>query len=103
MVKLRIPDWEYLPLLQQAARFLAMIPLEDFERYVVDGQKELSIADSMGPLLDPTGWRQAHNDGSFEEAKRQQGIVEHLLAARKLFGDNKSATRTDPGSIGEDT
>lgn len=70
-------------ILQSIAQTLAMIPLDELEQHVADCRKSLSDADTIGVMLDPTGWQRAQSSGSMEDARQQLHIVEHLLYARQ--------------------
>lgn len=71
--------------LQSACNTLGMIPLEDLEAHVNDCDRSLSTAESLGPILDPTGYIKSSASGEFEDAKDQAAITHHLLSALRLM------------------
>lgn len=58
------------------------------------------MTDAIVPMLDPTAWRNARDDGTLEDARNQLAIVEHLLTAfraidvREAFVHEKAAQRS---------
>jgi hypothetical protein len=73
---------EIQTLLQSVCETLMLIPTEDLSKHIAAFDIALNRADSIGLMLDPTGWIKARRDGSFDEARCQREIAMHLLNAR---------------------
>lgn len=71
--------------LQQAARMLAMIPTDDLERYVREGDGINSRHEAFAPVLDPGAYLDNMRTGKLEDAKNQGKIARALLEARKAI------------------
>lgn len=78
-------DGEIQALLVSVSRLLTLIDTYDLQAHVEDCKRSLSRASSIGPLLDPTGYRNAMQTGQMEDAKHQLAIAESLLAARQAI------------------
>ncbi len=80
-----LPNVVVVESLKMATKLLGVIPAEELRQHVQDCERELSRADSIGAILDPTGWIRGRQDGSSEDAKLQLDIVRHLLRAREAM------------------
>lgn len=69
----------------QASLALGHIDLEKMRQHIQYSRESRSYFDSMGPILDPTKYRQMQSDGSLEDAKLQGEIAAALLAAREAI------------------
>lgn len=73
---------------------VGLLDIEQLKQHISQARLSLSRADSIGPILDPTGWRNASQDGAFDRARIQVEILEHLLAIR-LLGEKHDGSIRD--------
>ena len=71
-------------MLKNTIQQLGLIPVDKLEEYVTNCRDDISRADSLGPIMDPTGYRDALQSGAYEDARLQLKIVEKLLEAVKM-------------------
>jgi len=92
-------DKEFLKThLQTIAVMLAMIPLEELEAYVTENSRHLSMYDALGPMLDPTDYRDALYGGRRDDAGHQLSIVQELLHARQAIEKREQFVRKAQGA-----
>jgi hypothetical protein len=68
---------------------LQLLPRVELEAYVESISRNNSIYDSVGPIFDPTEYRQTLHSGRRESARVQLEITRHLMEARKLIDQLK--------------
>lgn len=71
--------------LAMIARTLAMVPTQQLSDYVDKCHIDLSYADAVGPILEPTGYRDALQSGQLDDARNQLEIVDALLTVRMMI------------------
>lgn len=76
-----IPDDFVAQVLRNAVQMLGMVPLERLRGYVAKMRGEISRADALGPIMDPSGYRAAISSGAYEDARFQLAVVEHMVSA----------------------
>ena len=64
---------------------LSLIEVADLEKYVSDVSRNNSVYDAVGPLVDPTEYRQTLTSGRRDQVRVQLEIAKHCLEIRKLF------------------
>jgi hypothetical protein len=72
-------------MLRQAIQMLHMIEVADLEEYVSSISKNNSMYDAIGPILDPTEYRDTLHSGRRESARMQLQITQKLLEVRQLI------------------
>jgi hypothetical protein len=91
-------------MLRQVCQMLSLIPLEDLRKFSREGSHYRAKYDALAPLMDPTAYRNAMYDGSLEDARHQQKIVEKALALleeihkRESFVAGFTATNNEDGA-----
>lgn len=70
-------------------RQIAMLPTADLEAHIQKSRNSLSLMDAAGPILEPTYYRNSLHDGTFDNARRQLKMSEHLLEVRKLIDEHE--------------
>ncbi len=76
---------EIQAILISVSQMLTLIDTGDLQKHVEDCKRSLSRASSIGPILDPTGYRYSSQTGLMSDAKNQLAIAEALLAARRAI------------------
>ena len=71
--------------LTNLVRQIGLIPLPELEAHVNSCERSVRNADSIGVILDPTGWMRARNTGEFDMAKGRNEMARHILEIRKLM------------------
>jgi hypothetical protein len=71
--------------LTNLVRQIGIIPLADLEAHVEACERSVSNADSIGVMLDPTGWMRARNTGEFDMAKGRNAMARNILEIRRLM------------------
>ncbi len=71
--------------LHNIAGMLAFIETADLERYVQSVSRNNSLYDAMGPILDPTEYRDTLHGGKHESAAIQLQIARKMLEIRQLM------------------
>lgn len=71
-------------------RQIGIIPHDDLEAHVEYAREQISFADGIGPLLDPTGWIRAQSTGEFDMARAHLEMCEHILSIRKLMNQHEA-------------
>lgn len=71
-------------MLRQAIQMLHMIEVADLEGYVSSISKNNSLYDVMGPILDPTEYRDTLHSGKRDRARTQLQITQKLLEVRRM-------------------
>lgn len=71
--------------LRNAAGMLVLISLEDLEAHVKNAEDSLNRWDSLGAIVDPTGYHNSLQNGKREQAKTELAIAKHLLEVRRLI------------------
>ncbi len=95
-----IQDEQIQMILRSAVQTLAYIPIEVMRSYVKRCELTESRRDSVGPMLDPTGWMNDRRSGQAEDNQFQLQIAQHLLAAyetgvrREAFVQNLKVPRS---------
>ena len=79
------------------AVMLAMIPLDELESYVKDNSHHLAMYDALGPMLDPTDYKDAIFGGRRDDAHAQLVIVQKLLDARRAIEKREEFVRKVQG------
>lgn len=74
-----------IALLQNVARQLALLPTAEIQKHADESAGNLSLAESIGCMFDPTSYLAAQRNGEMDDARHQLEIVRHLLAARKAI------------------
>lgn len=82
-----------MSMLRSAATGLAIIPLADLEAYVDQCAANNYRSESLGPIIDPTAYRDALYDGCLDDARNQLEIARHLLAARRAIEKREQGVR----------
>lgn len=77
-------------MLRQAVQALTFISTEDLEAHVRESRDSLRRADSMGHILDPTGYRNALQSGELENARYQLQMAEYLLKVRQIIDEREA-------------
>lgn len=75
-------------------RQIAIVPTEELEAHIERSADSLSRAHAMGPILDPTAYRNTLYGGGFDAAENHLKMVKHLLSIRKLI-DEREAMREE--------
>lgn len=75
--------------LRSVIQTLSYIMTEDLENHCNKAERQIMRADSMGAILDPTGYRDALQSGQIEDARYQLRMAQHLLAARKVLDERE--------------
>jgi hypothetical protein len=81
-------------MLRQAIQALVFIELADLEEYVKGISKNNSIYDAVGPILDPTEYRDTLHSGRRDRARTHLQITQKLLEVRRLI-DTLSPLKSD--------
>lgn len=76
--------------LNNLVRQIAFIPTDVLEAYLHEYHSHIQHAHSVGPILDPTGYRNALHGHEFENAERQLKMTEHILEIRKLIDEHEA-------------
>lgn len=84
-------------LLRQAIQSLTFISTEDLEAHVRESRNSLNYTNSMGHILDPTGYRDALQSGQLEDARYQLEMVEHLLKVRQIVDEREAFVKKIKG------
>jgi len=71
--------------LTNLVRQIGLLPVDDLKAHVEECERSVRNADSIGVMLDPTGWMRARNTGEFEMAKGRNAMARHILAIRELM------------------
>ncbi len=71
--------------LTNLVRQIGLIPTTDLEAHVKDCENSVQRADSIGVMLDPTGWMRSRNTGEFDMVKGRNAMARHILEIRKLM------------------
>jgi hypothetical protein len=82
-------------MLQQAVQALHWIEVADLEEYVSSISKNNSIYDAVGPIQDPTEYRDTLHSGKRDRVRTQLQITQHLLQARRLIA-TLAPLKSDP-------
>jgi len=72
-------------MLQGVGKTLAMIDTSELEAHITEHRLHLEHWTGIGPLLDPTQYREAIKSGKHQDAVLQLEICEALLVARKAI------------------
>lgn len=70
--------------LRQAIQMLHMVEVADLEEYVSSISKNNSMYDAIGPILDPTEYRDTLHSGKRDRVRTQLQITQKLLEVRQL-------------------
>lgn len=85
-------DQEFIEMmLRQAIQMLHMIEVADLEGYVSSVSKNNSTYDAIGPILDPTEYRDTLHSGKRDRVRTQLQIAQKLLEVRQLVETLKEA------------
>lgn len=85
-------DQEFIEMmLRQAIQALHFIEVADLEKYVSSIGENNSIYDAIGPILDPTEYRDTLHSGKRDRARTQLQITRKLLEVRQLVETLKEA------------
>lgn len=74
----------YVTLLQSVVQQIGLIPTKWLEDRLNSVDRSFSRADSIGVMLDPTGWMADQNSGHRASAEFQRDILSHILSIRKI-------------------
>ena len=72
-------------MLRQAIQAVHWIELADLEEYVSSISKNNSVYDAIGPILDPTEYRDTLHSGRRDRARTQLEITRKLLEVRQMI------------------
>lgn len=72
---------------------IGLLDVKQLKEHLSEARNSMSRVDSIGPILDPTGYRNSLQDGSFERARIQIEILDHLLAIRVLGATHDDSIR----------
>lgn len=75
------------------ARMLALIPMQQLDEYVNKHHLQLGYYDAVGPILQPTEYRDVLQNGRYDDARHQLKIVDALLTVRKLIEEREGFVR----------
>ncbi len=81
---------EITAMLASISMLLATIDLDELGRHVTECKRSLSQWDSVGPIIDPTAYRDSLHSGRRNDAKNQLAIAQALLTARKAIVKRES-------------
>jgi hypothetical protein len=76
-------------MLRQAIQALHFIEVADLEEYVSSISKNNSVYDAIGPILDPTEYRDTLHSGKRDRARTQLEITRKLLEVRQMIDQLK--------------
>lgn len=71
--------------LTNIVRQIGLIPPAELKAYIEECEQSVDRADSIGVMLDPTGWMRAKHTGEFEMAKGRNQMARHILEIRQLM------------------
>ncbi len=85
---------EISAILASCARVLTFIETDELERYTEAHQDSLSMWGTMGPMLEPTAYRDSLISGKAEDAKYLLAIAEALLLVRQAIDAREAFCQT---------
>lgn len=79
-------DTEFMTVfLTNIVRQIAMLPLDELKRHVESCEQSVRDADSVGVMIDPTGWMRAQSSGEIELVKGRNAMARKLLEIRQML------------------
>ena len=72
-------------MLRQAIQSLIYVELADLEEYVSSIGKNNNMYDTIGPILDPTEYRDTLHSGERDRVRTQLQITQKLLEVRQML------------------
>lgn len=79
-------------MLRQAIQSLLYAEIADLEEYVSSISKNNSMYDTIGPILDPTEYRDTLHSGKRDRVRTQLQITQKLLEVRQMLETLKETT-----------
>lgn len=76
---------ELQTVLREFVGMLSLISIDDLEKHVNDVARNNNMYDTVGPIFDPTAYRNTLASGRRDHARVQLEIAKHCLEIRKLF------------------
>jgi len=71
--------------MQMILQQLVLVSADDLKVALDEAASSQSIWDAVGPILEPTRYRDMLYNGTFDHATVQADIVRHLIAIRELI------------------
>jgi len=85
--------------LRSVGTMLIMIDTDELEKHVIYHRRHIEHWTGIGPLLDPTQYRDAIKSGKQQDAILQLEIVEALLKARQAIDKRETYARASTKKI----